>query len=78
MDSDMRKNETISSMVNEAASSNGYALKKNNGVSQTYLNETTGDKVEILSSEFLNQKTAALSIQKFFKYDVNSMNLDID
>ncbi len=74
----MRKNETISSMVNEAALSNGYALKKNNGVSHTYFNKVTGDQVEILSPELLNQKTAALSIQKFFKSDVTLMNFDID
>lgn len=73
----MRKNETISNMVNEAALNNGYALKMRNDVSHTYLNKETGDEIEILSPELLNQKTAALSIQKFFKADVPSLKLDI-
>lgn len=63
----MSQVSTIEEMIEHAATCNGYIMRASSGMKNLYLNEETGDMVEILSPAFLNQKTAAMCIQQFYK-----------
>lgn len=63
----MSQVSTIEEMIEHAAACNGYIMRASSGMKNLYLNEEAGDMVEILSPAFLNQKTAAMCIQQFYK-----------